>query len=59
MPGGRDSLTVCNRLLDEADVVGVPGVGFGPTGEGYVRFALNQPAERITQAVERMRKLKW
>ena len=59
VPGGRDSLTVCNRLLDEADVVGVPGVGFGPTGEGYVRFALNQPAERIALAVERMRKLKW
>jgi LL-diaminopimelate aminotransferase len=59
VPGGRDSMTVCSRLLDEADVVGVPGVGFGPTGEGYVRFALNQPAERIALAVERMRKLKW
>ena len=59
VPQGLDSMTVCNRLLDEADVVGVPGVGFGPTGEGYVRFALNQPAERITFAIERMRKLKW
>ena len=59
VPKGTDSMTVCNRLLEEVDVVGVPGVGFGPTGEGYVRFALSVPTERITAAVERMRKLKW
>ncbi len=59
VPRGIDSLTACNRLLDEADVVGVPGIGFGPTGEGYVRFALNVPAERIRVAVERMGGLRW
>ncbi len=58
-PSGLDSMTVCNRLLDDADVVGVPGIGFGPTGEGFVRFALSVPAERIAQAVERMGAVKW
>lgn len=59
VPIGLDSMTVCNRLLDEADVVGVPGGGLGPTGEGYVRFSLGVPAERITAALQRMEKLTW
>jgi LL-diaminopimelate aminotransferase len=59
VPRGYDSMTVCNRLLDETDVVGVPGSGFGPTGEGYVRFAVNVSAERIKTAVERMGRIKW
>jgi LL-diaminopimelate aminotransferase len=59
VPPGYDSMTVCNRLLDQANVVGVPGAGFGPTGEGYVRFALNVAAERIETAVQRMVAMKW
>ncbi len=59
VPAGCDSMTVCNRLLEEVDVVGVPGIGFGRTGEGYVRFSLSVPTDRIRAAVERMRKLKW
>jgi LL-diaminopimelate aminotransferase len=59
VPDGYDSMTVANRLLDEANVVGVPGVGFGPTGEGYVRFALSVPEQRIRLAVERMGAMKW
>lgn len=58
-PSGSQSLSVCERLLDEADVVGVPGIGFGPTGEGFVRFALSVPADRIELAIERMRGLQW
>lgn len=59
VPAGLDSMTVCNRLLDEADVVGIPGNGFGRIGEGYVRFSLSVPTERIRAAVERMRGLQW
>ncbi len=59
VPVGYDSMTVCNRLLDEADVVGVPGIGFGPTGEGYVRFALNVSVDRIQTAIERMAAIRW
>lgn len=59
VPAGYDSMTVCTRLLDEADVVGVPGVGFGPTGEGYVRFALNVSVDRLQTAIERMAAIRW
>ena len=59
VPDGYDSVTMCNRLLDEADVVGVPGNGFGRTGEGYVRFSVSVPTERIRTAAQRMRALKW
>jgi len=44
-------------LLEKAGIVATPGNGFGEYGEGYVRFALTQPVERIKEAVERMRKL--
>jgi aspartate/methionine/tyrosine aminotransferase len=38
-------------------VVVTPGVGFGEGGEGYIRLATTQPAERIEEALERMRKV--
>ena len=44
-------------LLGKAGIVATPGAGFGEFGEGYVRFALTQPVERINEAVDRMRKL--
>jgi alanine-synthesizing transaminase len=37
-------------LLQEARVAVSPGVGFGPGGEGYVRFALIEPDDRATHA---------
>ncbi|MFH1773455.1 MAG: LL-diaminopimelate aminotransferase [Methanobacteriota archaeon] len=53
----RNSLTFANMLLEKADVVCTPGVGFGECGEGFVRFALTQPVERIKEALERMEKV--
>jgi LL-diaminopimelate aminotransferase len=47
------------RMLDEAGIVVTPGVGFGRNGEGYVRFAITRSVERISQALERMERLKW
>jgi alanine-synthesizing transaminase len=43
------------RLLREAKVAVSPGVGFGPAGEGYVRFALVENEQRIAQAVRGIR----
>ncbi|RMF91720.1 MAG: aminotransferase class I/II-fold pyridoxal phosphate-dependent enzyme [Methanobacteriota archaeon] len=51
-----DSMAFASRLLD-AGVVVTPGVGFGRHGEGFVRFALTQPAERIAEALERMERI--
>jgi LL-diaminopimelate aminotransferase len=45
------------RLLDEAGVVVTPGVGFGPCGTEYIRFALTRPLPRILQAVDRIRRM--
>ena len=53
----RDSIGFAATLLNQAGIVATPGVGFGKHGEHYVRFALTRPAERIAEAVERMREL--
>jgi alanine-synthesizing transaminase len=45
------SLAFAERLAREAKVAVSPGVGFGPGGEGYVRFALVENEHRIRQAV--------
>jgi LL-diaminopimelate aminotransferase len=58
-PDGVDSMTVVTRLLKEADVVTVPGVGFGEPGEGYIRVALTIDAERIQEAIERIQRIDW
>jgi LL-diaminopimelate aminotransferase len=51
------SIKFCAFLLDKADIIVTPGVGFGKYGEGYIRMALTIPKERIGQAVERLRKI--
>ena len=53
----EDSMAFAARLLDEAAIVATPGVGFGAHGEGYVRFALTRPVERIEEALARMEAL--
>jgi alanine-synthesizing transaminase len=50
------SLEFSKRLLQEAKVAVSPGVGFGPSGEGYVRFALVENRHRIRQAVRGIRR---
>ncbi len=50
------SLNFTIQLLEKAKVAVSPGVGFGPTGEGYVRFALVENEQRIGQAVRGIRK---
>lgn len=48
-----DSMAFVERMIN-AGVVATPGTGFGVHGEGFVRFALTQPAERIREALERL-----
>jgi alanine-synthesizing transaminase len=50
------SLDFAIHLIDHAKVAVSPGVGFGPTGEGFVRFALVENEHRINQAVRGIRK---
>jgi len=49
------SVEFASMLVKEADVATSPGVGFGPGGEGYVRFALIENEQRINQAVRNLR----
>jgi alanine-synthesizing transaminase len=50
------SLEFALMLVGEAKVAVSPGVGFGPGGDGYVRFALVENEQRIGQAVRGIRK---
>jgi alanine-synthesizing transaminase len=51
------SLQFSKLLLEEAAVAVSPGVGFGPSGEGFIRFALVENTHRIRQAVRGIRRL--
>ncbi len=53
----QDCMAFSARLLNEAGIVATPGIGFGSSGEGYVRFALTRTVARIQEALERMRRL--
>lgn len=50
------SLEFAKMLVPEARVAVSPGVGFGPGGEGFVRFALVENEKRITQAIRGIRR---
>ncbi len=53
-PNQMDSRQFAKKLLQETGVITVPGIGFGKEGEGYVRIALVQPADRLKQIGETM-----
>ncbi len=57
-PNGMSSTEVCGRLLEEADVVVTPGIGFGQTTDGYIRAALTVETPRLLEAVARIGRLK-
>ena len=52
---GLDSKTFCDRLLEEAHVVCVPGSAFGSVGEGFIRMAYTAKTEDIVEPIRRLR----
>ena len=56
IPGDEPAQAFALRLLREAHVAVSPGSGFGPDGEGHVRFALVENEQRIAQAVRGIRR---
>ncbi|MHC4220413.1 MAG: LL-diaminopimelate aminotransferase [Planctomycetota bacterium] len=56
-PDGTSSWAMFDRLLKEANVVVVPGCGFGACGEGFFRISAFNTRENVTEVVERLRKL--
>ena len=56
-PEGMDSWAFFDYLLENAGVVGTPGSGFGPSGEGYFRLTAFGSYENTVAALERIQKL--
>ncbi|RFU67601.1 LL-diaminopimelate aminotransferase [Bacillus sp. V59.32b] len=54
IPDGWTSRKFAFQLIEQAGVAVVPGDAFGKQGEGYVRIALVQPAERLSEAAKRI-----
>ncbi len=54
-PNGIGSWKFFDQLLYEANVVGTPGVGFGPSGEGYFRFTAFGERENCIEAMKRIK----
>jgi LL-diaminopimelate aminotransferase len=54
-PAGLSSWEFFDRLLGEAHVVGTPGSGFGPSGEGYFRLTAFGGREQTEEAVARIK----
>lgn len=56
-PGKMTSWEFFDHLLNTANVVGTPGSGFGPHGEGYFRLTAFGSYENTVEAVDRIKKL--
>ena len=54
-PNGVSSWKFFEQMLYEANVVGTPGVGFGPSGEGYIRLTAFGTHEDCVEAMRRIR----
>jgi LL-diaminopimelate aminotransferase len=57
-PEGMTSWDFFDKLLHECHVVGTPGSGFGPSGEGYFRLSAFGDRDNVTTAVQRIKE-KW
>jgi LL-diaminopimelate aminotransferase len=53
-PNGTSAQAFADLLLDRAGVFVAPGSGYGTRGEGYVRFSLTVPDDRLDEAMDRI-----
>ena len=53
-PDGKSSWDFFDELLSQAQVVGTPGSGFGPSGEGYFRISAFNSREKVEEAIRRI-----
>jgi len=54
-PNRQDSWSFFDKLLQEANIVGTPGSGFGPSGQGYFRLTAFGSKENTVEAIERFK----
>ena len=55
VPDGLTSWEFFDKLLEEKNIVGTPGSGFGPSGEGYFRLTAFGSRESTIEAMERIK----
>lgn len=55
VPNGMTSWEFFDKLLEEKNIVGTPGSGFGPSGEGYFRLTAFGSLENTIEAIERIK----
>jgi aspartate/methionine/tyrosine aminotransferase len=53
----KNSLELADALLEKAGIAGTPGVAFGQSGEGHVRFSIATAMSELERAVERLAKV--
>ena len=58
-PNNMPSWDFFDLLLNEANIVGTPGAGFGPSGEGYFRLTAFNTYENTKEAMDRISKLSF
>lgn len=59
VPEGLTSWKFFDKLLSKVNVVGTPGVGFGPSGEGYFRLTAFGTKENTIEAINRIKEQEW
>jgi len=55
--GANVIFSLFDKSITECNVVGTPGSGFGPSGEGYFRLSAFGHRENVVEAVERTKKI--
>ena len=58
-PNNMKSWEFFDKLLEKANVVGTPGSGFGPSGEGYFRLTAFGTQENSIEAIKRIKEIEW
>jgi len=56
LPEGKSSWDMFSEILEQAQVVTIPGAGFGPGGEGYLRLSAFAPRDSVIEACARLKK---
>ena len=55
LPDGKSSWDAFTEILEKAQVVTIPGAGFGPGGDGYLRLSAFAPRDTVIEACERLK----
>ena len=53
----KSSVEFVDELLENGKIIATPGIGFGPSGENFVRFSLTIQENKIIEAIERIKKI--